>query len=147
MAQQCILIQHFFAAPRATVFRYFADHEQFGRLWRPARCRVLQLAPGSEPRGVGSVREIGVGPIRFDETITAFELDRVIEYRVTRGGPFRNHVGRMRFDDQPGGTQLDYRIEFDSRWPLLGNAVAAMMHQAWLRGVGHAIDRMTGARP
>lgn len=142
MAQQHIQVQQFFAAPRATVFHYFADHKQFGRLWWPARCRVIKLAPEPEPCGVGSIRQIRVGAVRFEETITAFKPHRSIEYRVTRGGPFRNHVGRMEFSDVPGGTQMDYAIEFDSRWPMFGNAVAAMMHRTWLRGVRHAIDRL-----
>lgn len=142
MAQQNIKLQQFFAAPKAVVFRYFSDHEHFGRLWWPARCRVLKVAQSGEPGGVGSVREMRVGTIRFQETITAFVPEDSIEYRVTQGGPFKNHVGRMRFSEVPGGTQLDYSIEFDSRWPMVGNFVAGVLHTAWLRGVSGAVDRL-----
>lgn len=142
MAQQNIKLQQFFAAPRAVVFRYFSDHEHFGRLWWPARCRVLKLASSSEPCGVGSVREMRIGTIRFQETITAFDPEECIEYRVTQGGPFKNHVGRMQFSVVPGGTHLDYSIEFDSRWPMVGNFVAGILHAAWLRGVAGAVDRL-----
>lgn len=142
MAQQNIKLAQFFAAPRSIVFRYFADHEHFGRLWWPARCRVLKLAPNHEPSGVGSVREMRIGTIRFEETITAFVPEQCIEYRVTHGGPFKNHVGRMLFSEVPGGTQMEYSIEFDSRWPMLGNFVAGILHTAWLRGVAAAVDRL-----
>jgi uncharacterized protein YndB with AHSA1/START domain len=142
MAQQNIKLQQFFAAPKSVVFRYFADHEHFGRLWWPARCRIVKLSSGGEPSGVGSVREMRVGTIRFEETITAFTPEDSIEYRVTRGGPFKNHVGYMQFVDVPGGTQLDYSIEFDSRWPLVGNLIAGILHAAWLRGVAGAVDRL-----
>jgi len=142
MAQQNIKLQQFFAAPRVVVFRHFADHDNFGRLWWPARCKVLRRGETEEPGGIGSVREMRIGTIRFQETITAFDPPQRIEYRVTSGGPFKNHVGQMEFSEVPGGTQLDYQIEFDSRWPLVGNFVAGVLHTAWLRGVAVAVDRM-----
>ncbi len=145
MAQQRIQLRHFFAAPRPRVFDYFAGHENFGRLWWPAQCRFLSPAPNGDPADVGSQREIRVGLVRFEETITRYKPHSDIEYRVTRGGPFRNHLGHMRFSDVPGGTQLDYDIAFDCRWPLLGDFVSGVMHAAWLRGVNRAVERLMSA--
>ncbi|EIT70014.1 MULTISPECIES: SRPBCC family protein [Hydrocarboniphaga] len=147
MTQQLIQLQHFFALPRERVFAYFVQHDNFGRLWWPAQCRWIKAAPNGDANGVGSVREIRVGLVRFEETTTEITPDSTIEYRVTRGGPFKNHVGRMRFSEVPGGTQLDYDIAFDCRWPLFGNFVSGVMHAAWLRGVNRAVDRlMSGDR-
>lgn len=147
MASQLLQINQFFAAPPARVFAYFADHDNFGRLWWPAHCRRLRTNPQGEASGIGSVREIRLMGVRFEETITALEPDAYIEYRVTRGGPFRHHIGRMRFVAVPEGTELDYTIAFDCPWPLLGNFVSGILHATWLRGVNRAMERIIGASP
>ena len=93
MPRHKVVIEHRFQADPATVFAFFADHEQFGRLW-PGTTR--RIATGqNDPNGVGSVREIRVGPVRFEETVVTFQRPHLIEYTVTRGSPIKNHHGRM----------------------------------------------------
>jgi uncharacterized protein YndB with AHSA1/START domain len=145
MPRQHLQFEQFFAAPRQQVFAFFADHERFGRAWWPARCRCLKTAAGDDANGLGSVREIAIAGVRFQETITAYQPSDLIEYRVTQGGPFKNHLGRMRFSDVPGGTLLHYTIEFDSRWPLAGNLVAGTLCATWHRGVPRVMDSLMAA--
>ena len=38
----------------------------------------------------------------FEETVTQFEPDELIEYRITKGTPLRDHVGVMRFTPAAG---------------------------------------------
>src|SRR5690242_6592998 len=95
MPQQTVKFEQFFAAPREKVFAWFADHEKFGKIW-PGRTRRIQAsADGAEPNGLGSVREIRSAGSTFEETITTFEPPATIEYRITRGGPIKNHRGRL----------------------------------------------------
>jgi uncharacterized protein YndB with AHSA1/START domain len=102
MAQQTVRFEQFFAAPRERVFAYFADHERFGRLWPGRTRRVRDAADAAQPNGLGSVRETRAAGSAFEETITAFEPPARIEYRVTRGSPIKNHLGRLAFAEVEG---------------------------------------------
>lgn len=143
MPQQTVKFEQFFAAPRAVVFAWFADHEKFGKVW-PGRTRRIQAsADAANPNGLGSVRQIASGGSVFEETITRFEPPAVIEYKVTKGGPIKNHVGRMIFSDTDGGTRLDYTIEFDPKIPFTGGIIASVLCAAWHRGVNKAVEGLT----
>ena len=145
MPQQTVRFEQFFAAPRERVFAWFADHEQFGRIW-PGRTRRIRESPDPrEPNGLGSVREIRSGGLTFEETITAFEAPARIEYRITRGSPIRNHRGELRFAEVSGGTKLDYTIEFDPKLPLTGGLIASILCASWHRGVSRAVEGLASA--
>lgn len=140
MAQQTVRFEQFFAAPRHRVFAYFADHETFGRLWPGRTRRVRAGDDAAQPNGTGSVREVRAAGTAFEETITAFEPPERIEYRVTRGGPVKNHLGRLTFADADGGTKLEYVIEFDPRIPFTGGLIASILCTAFSRGVQRAVE-------
>lgn len=140
MPQQTVRFEQFFARPREQVFAWFADHEKFGRIWPGRTRRVQASADPAHPNGLGSVREIRSAGLIFEETVTAFEPPSLIEYRVTRGGPIRNHLGRLRFSEVEGGTRLDYTIEFDPKIPLTGGLIASVLCTSWHRGVQRAIE-------
>jgi uncharacterized protein YndB with AHSA1/START domain len=125
-----------FAAPPEAVFNYFADHEKFARIFGGRCVRVKQGS--DEPNGLGSVRRIGPGKLAFDETIVAFERPHRIDYAITRGSPLKEHLGQIRFLKTPEGTRVDYSIQFESKIPLLGYLVAAVLKAAYLKGVKNA---------
>ena len=140
MPKQSVRFEQFFAAPRDKVFAWFADHEKFGRIW-PGRTRRIRIATeGQDPNGLGSARAIGSWPLAFEETITDFRSPELIEYRVTRGGPVKNHAGRLRFESVAGGTGLEYVIEFDPKIPFTGGLIAGLLCGAWRHGVQKAIE-------
>lgn len=115
-------MQHQFRSSPDQVFDFFADHEQFGRIW-PGKTRRVKEAE-DEPNGEGSVREVKVGPVCFEETTVVHQRPHRIEYAITRGGPLRNHRGVIMFEASDGGCLLDYRIEYDSRFPFIGGILA-----------------------
>jgi uncharacterized protein YndB with AHSA1/START domain len=121
------------------VFAYFADHERFGRIW-PGRTQRIVAAAGVDPNGLGSVRKVSVPFGSIEETITAFEPPRLIEYRVTRGDRVRNHLGRLEFESVPGGTTLHYSIEFDARPAFIGGLLTAWLCTSFRRGIHRAIE-------
>ena len=47
-----------------------------------------------------------------------------MEYTVSKGGPIKNHLGRMQFSDTADGCKVVYRIVFDGRIPLTGGIIA-----------------------
>ena len=145
MPQQTVRFEQFFAAPRERVFAWFADHEKFGRIWPGATRRIQESADPREPNGLGSVREIRTGGMTFEETIVGFDVPERIEYRITRGGPIKNHRGELVFTQVEGGTKLNYVIEFDPRLPLTGGLIASVLCTSFHRGIGRAVEGLAKA--
>ena len=119
----------------ATVFAALAEHENLGPVFG---AKITRMRDGDASRnGVGSVRRLKIGPLpAFEETTTVAEEPTLIEYRITRGSPLRNHHGVQRLSPTPdGGTRLDYTITFDAVVPGLDKVVAAVLTRAISRGL------------
>jgi hypothetical protein len=77
-----------------------------------------------------------VGPgAPFEETVTAYEPNARIEYRITRGSPLENHHGCMVFTSEGDGSRLHYTIEFEGRFPLVAPVVRAVLQRSIERGL------------
>ena len=135
LGKQRVEYNQYFAAPIEQVYAFMLDHDQFGRIWPGAIRRIKDAPAGDNPNGLGSIREITIGPMKFEETITNCEPHSVIEYQVTRGGPIKNHLGRMEFSEKNGGTQLHYVIRFDGRIPCTGKLIARSLISDWNKGI------------
>ena len=131
------------AAPREAVFALFADHSRFTQLFGSASRRRVD-APGDDANGLGSVRTIGRGLLAFDETIVRYQPPELIHYRITRGSPLKNHLGRIAFIEQDGQTLVDYRIDFDGRLPLIARLVAWMLRRQWRDIALPSLSRFSG---
>ena len=134
MAHHTVEIEHASAKPVHELFAELADHE---RLRRVFGVPVRRIRDGEgELNGVGSVRRMGVGPLAFEETVTAIEPQRSIEYRITRGaGPVRNHRGRLEFASEGTGSRVTWTIDYDTL-PILGTALQAVLARVIKRGLG-----------
>jgi uncharacterized protein YndB with AHSA1/START domain len=120
-----VTVEQDFSAPVDRVFAHLGEHENLADL---LDLKVERLEDGQGHRnGVGSRRRLRVGPLPpFEETITRFVPGELIEYRITKGTPLRDHVGIMTFAPLPGGgTHLDYRIRIASRIPGVAPLVKA----------------------
>jgi hypothetical protein len=125
-------IVHVSALPLSELFCALADHENLSQVFGVP---VRRIHDGlGEPNAVGSVRRIGPQPLGVEETVTALETDRSIDYRITRGGfPLRNHRGRLEFSATDRGSQVRWTIEFNSWLPITGTLLRMAL--------GHAIGR------
>jgi len=134
MAHHTVEVVYASARSVPALFAELADHD---RLRRVFGVPVRRIRDGeSEINGVGSVRRLGVGPLGFEETVTAIEPDRSIEYRITRGGgPVRNHRGRLEFSSVGGGARVIWTIDYDSL-PIVGTALQAVLSRVIKRGLG-----------
>lgn len=139
MPSQRVRLQRQYDVPPPRVFALFADHERFGKLLGAPCARIKDAPDGNDPNGVGSVRRVASGPAAFEETVLVCEEPRLIEYTVSRGGPIKNHRGRIEFnplaDDR---TQVTYTIEFDARIPLTGTAITLLLNQV----IGRAMNKV-----
>jgi uncharacterized protein YndB with AHSA1/START domain len=131
-----VTVEYDFTAPVDRVFAYLSEHENLAAVFGAS---VERLEDGSPERnGVGSRRKLKVAPgaAPIEETVTRFVPGELIEYRITKGSPLRDHVGIIRFSAAPGGgTHLDYRIRIASRVPGLSPLVTAVLTRNLKKGL------------
>ncbi|MEA2152558.1 MAG: hypothetical protein QOI18_791 [Solirubrobacteraceae bacterium] len=133
-------IEHDFAKPPERIFAHLAEHENLAEVFG-AKVTRLRDGDGGERNGVGSVRQLQIGPMPpFEETVTEFVAPRRIVYRITKGGPLRGHVGIMTFAPTPGGTRFVYDIRIASPIPGLAPIVRASLTRSIERSLT-AVDR------
>lgn len=134
MSEHRIALHAQIAAPVATVFAAFADHETFGKLW-PGRTRRIREGT-DHPNGKGSVRHVRSGLVSLEETTTVYQPPELLEYRITRGTPLRDHYGRLQFRSTATGTDVDYEIYFRCPIPWLGTVIARQLEQSFHSQIG-----------
>ena len=135
MPVQKIDINMEFRRPVCELFALLSDHEKMGPI---LGANVKRTRDGKDSlNGLGSVRTLKIGPLPgFDETVTAFEKDKLVEYKITRGSPLKNHKGIMQFyPSGSGGSKLHYTIEFESKIPLLGPVVRVSLENSICNGL------------
>ena len=115
-----IFIKQSFETGVEQVFEKLSDHETFGQIIGQ-RIKRTRCSDSPFQNGVGSVRRITPFPGgAFEETVTGYEPNALIEYKVTMGSPIKNHQGRLVFEQENGITHLEYSIEFEPKLPLPG---------------------------
>jgi len=137
MGMQHIVIKQIFNAPVDTIFSILTDHEAFGRIINAKMKRVVD-AGDENKNGLGSVRRITLLPgLTFEESVVTFEPSRLMEYRVTKGSPIKNHRGRMEFTQNQGKTYLTYTIDFEPKQPffLLGSLIKSAIAKPMVKGL------------
>lgn len=144
MGSQFIQMNVSFNAPVSTVFAELSDHEKIGAV---LGAKVKRVKDGKgNVNGVGSVRRLTPVPLAdFEETVTAFEQDKLIEYTITKGSPLKNHLGRMVFSESNGKTQLHYTIQFEPKIaiPLTGLLLKTVLEKVILSGL-HKYSKRLG---
>jgi len=128
-------VEHEFAKPPERIFAHLAEHENLAEVFG---AKVKRLRDGeSERNGVGSARELRVGPLPpFEETVTEFVPYERIVYRITKGSPLRGHVGVMSFAPDPAaGTRFVYDIRLASPIPGVAPLVRALLTRSIARSL------------
>jgi len=140
MSRQHIEIRQSFDAPVEKVFKVLTGHESFGKVIRKNIERVVDSRDENK-NGVGSVRRIYPFPLpAFEETVTRFEPNRLMEYVVSKGSPIKNHKGRMAFSAEQGKTNLYYTIDFEPKLPFM--LFGAILKRAIEKPIRTGIERL-----
>jgi uncharacterized protein YndB with AHSA1/START domain len=120
---QRIEIKEHFPLSVEQLFGHLEVHENLAAIFFPMKVSTVRYGT-DQPYGVGSVRKLEVFPVPpFEETITKYAPNELIEYTITKGSPLTHHKGVMQFKEENGGASLFYSIEFDSDIPLLAMVV------------------------
>jgi len=138
-APQRVHVRHTYRSDPATVYEALSEHENLGPVMN---AKVTRVNDGESSRnGVGSTRRLKIGPVAFEETVTAAEPYSLIEYTITKGTPMRGHWGVQRLTPTAdGGTELDYRIGFDAPAPGMAALVGKVITIQLNRGLGKLVD-------
>lgn len=117
-----------FDAAIENVFARLSDHEQF--LGGPGvdSCRVTRSGD-DERNGLGAIREVCAGPLRFEEEIVRFEPPHRYDYRIKsvtlfgRPVPMHHELGWLELQEAAGLVRVDWFSRFDIPLPLVGGAI------------------------
>jgi hypothetical protein len=143
MAHKSFTVVQDFPQPLSTVFAHLSQHDNLGPLFGlPVKC----IKPGSdpaEPNGLDSVRLVSAGPVKIEETITRFEKNSLIEYRITKGGFMKHHLGTLRFSAHDGGARVEYSLELESSFPLVTGPLLKALQNGIAKGLRQLSKRPT----
>jgi hypothetical protein len=124
------------AAPIDGVFELLSDHGNYDRFLGVTSSELVREGE-SEPNGLGALRSIALGPIRFEEEITAFERPRRMDYLIRRVNlPVDHDGGRIMLEPNGAGTRVLWISTFGVplRWvgEPLGLAFAGTLRLGFL---------------
>ncbi len=132
--QRLIFDRDYALAPER-VFAYLSEHENLSSVFG-TKVRRLRDGNDGERNGVGSARELRIGPLPpFVETVVEFVPNELVRYRITKGSPLRDHEGTMRFTARGDGTHLHYEIAFGAVLPGLDAIIAVGLRRNVSRGL------------
>jgi uncharacterized protein YndB with AHSA1/START domain len=131
---QRIEIDQDFTLPVERVYAYLAEHENLEAMFG---AKIARVRDGETSRnGVGSVRQLRIAVLPpFEETVTKAVDNELIEYKITKGSPLRDHMGTMTFSITPTGSHLNYVIQFGAALPGLDKIVAIGLERAVRKGL------------
>ncbi len=132
-----VQVEHDFAKPPQRIFSYLAEHENLAEVFG-AKVTRLRDGEDGERNGVGSVRQLQIGPLPpFEETVTEFVPFERIVYRITKGSPLRGHLGVMSFAPASTGTRFVYDIRLASPVPGLALLVRTVLTRSITRSLAN----------
>lgn len=128
-----IQIKKEFNAPVAQVFELLSKHATYNIAFAPMQVvRIKDSTDPERPDGVGSVRRMGIGPIKpLQEQITLLEPNQRIEYKIIKNPLIKHHLGTIEFQQVADHkTLVTYRIELQTRVPFVSKAILAQLKTA-----------------
>ena len=112
-------------APLEGVFDAMADHGRYYR-FRPISQSELTREGDADKNGVGAVRRLRAGLLRFDEEITAYERPNRLDYLIIDVNvPLDHDGGSIRFEPTKSGTKVLWTSSFRITTPVVGGPLGA----------------------
>jgi hypothetical protein len=127
-------------APAEDIFDLLTDHAQYDRFRGISGSELLNEGE-PPPNGVGAMRRVLVGPIRFDEAIEGFERPTKLDYRIVDiNTPLDHRGGHIRLAVDGDVTNVDWRSEFSVPVRVLGPAMELAWAIALRRGFARVLE-------
>jgi len=140
-----VRVERTIRAPIERVFDLLSDHAGYTRFRGITGAELLREGEPA-PNGLGALRKVDVGPIKFEEEITAFEPPTRMDYLILKVNiPLEHEGASLRFESAPEGTVVVWTSTFGMRVPLAGGLAAAAfgwrLRRGFIRVLGD-VDRM-----
>jgi uncharacterized protein YndB with AHSA1/START domain len=103
------------------VFELLADHGGYSQFSGIKMAKLLE--PGkTEKNGLGALRHIDLGSVKFDERITCFERPNRLDYKIEASSPlpFKHEIGTITLQEVNGGTKVIWISKGTITIPILG---------------------------
>src|SRR5262249_8816386 len=142
MMRRSIRVERRLDTPPEAMFEILADHPHYDRFDGVSRSELVE--PGDpDPNGLGAVRRIWVGPLRFEEEITVFEPPSRMDYliREVKPLPFRHDGGSIRLAPDGAGTYAVWTSSFEIPIPWCGRFVDGVLRGQRARGLANVLER------
>ena len=128
-----ITVKKEFNAPVEQVFELLSKHSTYNVAFAPIQVvRVKDSVDPERPDGLGSVRRLGLGPIKpLQEQITLLEPNQRIEYKIIKNPLVKHHIGIIEFQPVASGKTLATKtIELQARAPFVSKFILAQLKSA-----------------
>ena len=128
-----IQVKQEFNAPLETIFELLSKHATYNQVFAPVQVvRIKDAADPQRPDGVGSVRKMGIGPVKpLQEQITLLEENQRIEYQIIKNPLIKHHLGIIEFKSLDANkTLVTYTIELQARAPFVSKLILAQLKLA-----------------
>jgi uncharacterized protein YndB with AHSA1/START domain len=149
--RRAIRVERRLDAPPEAVFEIVSDHARYDRFDGIRRAELVKQ--GSPDRnGVGAVRWVWLGPLRFQEEVTVFEPPSRLDYLITavKTLPFRHEGGSIRLEPDGAGTHALWTSTFEIPIPLVGAGLDRIFADRLAQGFGRTLERsaeLAGGKP
>lgn len=104
-----------------TVFEILADHEGSSQFRGVEDAKLLE--PGTlERNGVGALRQIDLGAVKFVERITCFERPNRLDYMIEKSSPLpvKHEQGTITLQEEGDATRVTWVSKGTINIPILG---------------------------
>jgi Polyketide cyclase / dehydrase and lipid transport len=136
-----IVVDKTLNAPIEHVFELVSDHAAYAENFKFAKSSELTCEGSPDPNGLGAVRRIATGPIRFSEEITAFERPVRMDYLITSvNAPITHQGGSIRLEPVGDATHVVWTSEFTATTPVVGKPMEAVLRAVFARGFAGMLD-------
>jgi uncharacterized protein YndB with AHSA1/START domain len=130
-------------APIEHVFEMLSDHAAYAANFRGITRSSLTREGDAEPNGLGAVRAIAAGPLRFEERITAFERPTRMDYLIVEvNAPVVHEGGSIRLEPDGDRTRVHWTSTFSATTPVVGAALGATLRLVFAQGFKSMLDQI-----
>lgn len=137
-----IRVERTLDAPIEGMFDVLADHANYDR-FRGIRRAELVRSGEKDANGVGALRRVWIGPLVFDEEITAFERPNRLDYLIVKlNVPFTHEGGSIRLEPADGGgTHVVWTSSFEIPIPVIGGISTRLFARSLSRGFAGTLEQ------
>jgi len=114
-------------APIEKVFDLLADHANYKANFGVKESKLIREGK-PDRNGLGAVRYIDAGPIKFEEEVTFYDRPRGYDYLITKcSAPLEHQGGQIRFESVGNATKVTWTSVMRVKVPLLGGLLTRVL--------------------